>query len=98
MFADDEPPSYDHEECVSSPTYSTYAGTDERVIRSQPRRLTGCPACEWTFNSKHMKINMGPRVWGLHAPSYGLNGKVEGSIKFSGDRDSVERVTATVRV
>lgn len=58
--------------------------------------MTGCPACDWMFDTKHMRINMGPRLWNLQSPSYGLNGKIEGTIALSGEQDRVESVTMTL--
>lgn len=97
MFSDDDiPPSYGLDELLPLPTYSVYPAISERLLQSEPLRMSGCPACDWVVESKHMSINMGYRAWGLHAPSYGLNGKVEGYIKFVVGRGRVERVTATV--
>ncbi len=43
------------------------------------------------------RSTLAPRMWGpSHAPCYGLNGKIEGSIRFSGNLSSVTKVTLTV--
>ncbi|PBK99607.1 hypothetical protein ARMGADRAFT_1074463 [Armillaria gallica] len=47
----------------------------------------------WTYTTKHMEVDLGPRMWGpSHAPCYGLNGRIEGSIRFSGNPSSVMKV------
>lgn len=91
-------PSYDFDNCLPSPTYSVCIGSTERLLRLEQPGITGCPAYDWMSETKHMKINLGSRVWGLHTPSYGLRGKVEGSIRFSGDQNRIERVTVMVRM
>ncbi|RDB21347.1 hypothetical protein Hypma_011413 [Hypsizygus marmoreus] len=97
MFMDDQsPPSYDFDVCLPSPVYSSNVGSMERFLLSERPRSTGCPGCDWMAETKHMKINLGFRIWGLDAPSYGLNGKAEGSVQFSGDQDRVERVNVTL--
>ncbi|KAF4578585.1 hypothetical protein EYR36_000392 [Pleurotus pulmonarius] len=90
------PPEYNYDEDLSSPMYSMCAGSSERVIQFEPFKRTGCPDCDWLYFTDHMTINLGSRVWGLHAPSYGLDGKVEGAVKFSGDKSHVEKVTVTL--
>lgn len=80
------------------PAYTYTASTSERVLQSAayPRLLAGDH--EWVYKTDHMSINLGARLWGLHAPSYGLNGKVEGAVTLIGEHHHVERVTATVRL
>jgi len=79
------------------PAYTSIAGTSERVLQSaECSQLRGSDDREWVYKTDHMCVNMGPRLWGLHTPSYGLNGNVEGSINFTGEQCHVERVTATV--
>jgi hypothetical protein len=50
------------------------------------------------FETKHMRINLGPRLWNLPSPSYGLSGRIEGTIRLSGDQDRIERAIMTVRI
>ncbi|KAJ8456431.1 hypothetical protein ONZ45_g18723 [Pleurotus djamor] len=76
--------------------YSLSAGSSERVLQLEPFRRTGCPDCDWMYETEHMVINMGSRVWGLHAPSFGLNGHIDGAIRFRGDQSHVEKVTVTL--
>lgn len=96
MFSDDPPPSYDLDQSVPSPTYSVAIGSSEHLLQFELPSITGCPGCDWIVETKHMKINLGPRMWGLSAPSYGLDGCINGSLSFSGHFDRVERVTVTV--
>lgn len=99
MFSDDDaPPTYDLDETHPLPMYSSHAGSSECLLQLEAPRMTGCPGCDWIYETKHMKINMGSRIWGLHAPSYGLRGRVEGLVKLSGEKDRIETVTATVRI
>ncbi|KXN90483.1 hypothetical protein AN958_04155 [Leucoagaricus sp. SymC.cos] len=92
---DDAPPSYEIEEDQPLPIYSSNISSSECLLRIEPPRMTNCPACDWMFETKHMQINLGPRLWNLHSPSYGLNGRIEGAIRFSGDQDRCESVTMT---
>jgi hypothetical protein len=78
------------------PLYSCNVASSECLLQIEPPRLTGCPACDWMFETKHMRINLGPRLWNLHSPSYGLNGKIEGTIRLTGDQNRVDCVTMTV--
>jgi hypothetical protein len=96
MFADDTPPAYDFDECFPSPTYSMFLGSTERLLQCELPGITGCPGCDWIVETKHMKINLGPRMWGLNSPAYGLNGCIDGAISFSGDPGRVECITVTV--
>ncbi|KAF8894413.1 hypothetical protein BD779DRAFT_1435077 [Infundibulicybe gibba] len=92
----DVPPSYDFTECHSSPAYSACAGVTEIVLNSEHLGPTGCPTCDWVFETKHMKINLGPRLWRLSSPSYGLDGIIKGAISLTGDSDRVERISVTL--
>jgi hypothetical protein len=89
------PPYYEPAQPSFTPAYTSIAGTSERVLQSAE-----CPLLagdrEWVYKTDHMSINLGS-LWGLHTPSCGLNGKVEGSVTFTGEQHHVERVTATVR-
>ncbi|KAF9456137.1 hypothetical protein BDZ94DRAFT_1327182 [Collybia nuda] len=96
MFSDDPPPSYDFDECLPSPAYSAVIGSTEHLLQCELPSITGCPGCDWIMETKHMKINLGPRMWGLSAPSYGLNSCVDGSISLYGDSDRVECITVTL--
>ncbi|TFK42767.1 hypothetical protein BDQ12DRAFT_719611 [Crucibulum laeve] len=97
MFSDDDtPPTYNLDETQPLPAYSSNCGSTECVLQMEAPRVTGCPGCDWIYETKHMKINLGSRIWGLHAPTYGLNGKVEGELHFSGDKERVESITATL--
>jgi hypothetical protein len=45
-----------------------------------------------------MSINLGPRMWNIYAPAYGLEGTVRGTVCFTGEEKHVESVTAIVRI
>lgn len=96
MEDDDVLPPYEADEHQPLPVYSCTVSSSECLLRIEPPRMTGCPACDWMFETKHMRINLGPRIWNLHCPSYGLDGRIDGMIRLSGDQDRVESVTMTV--
>ncbi|KAJ3572804.1 hypothetical protein NP233_g2840 [Leucocoprinus birnbaumii] len=96
LMEDDSLPSYEIEEDQALPVYSTHVSSSECLLQIEPPRMSNCPACDWMFETKHMRVNLGPRLWNLHSPSYGLNGRIEGSIRLSGDQDRVESVTMTL--
>ncbi|EKM82854.1 hypothetical protein AGABI1DRAFT_68854 [Agaricus bisporus var. burnettii JB137-S8] len=89
----DTPPSYEVEDDHSLPLYTCSVPSSECLLQTEPPRITNCPTCDWIFETKHMRINLGPRLWKLHTPSYGLNGRIEGTIRLSKD---VETVTMTL--
>lgn len=93
---DDAPPSYDFDACIPSPIYSACARSTERLLQSERPTTTGCPGCYWITETKHMKINMGFRMWGLDTPSYGMGGIIEGTVQFKGFQHRVERVIVTL--
>lgn len=93
---DEIPPPYEVEEDQPLPIYSCSVASSECLLQIEPPPMTGCPACDWMFETKHMRINLGPRLWNLHTPSYGLNGRIEGTIRLSGHQDRIESVTMTV--
>ena len=94
MVSDTLPSYSDYAEAPASPTYSLTAGNLERTIPSTASSLPD--GRQWIFTADHMFINLGPRIWDLQAPCYGLQGKVEGSIKFKGERSHVVQVNAIV--
>ncbi|KAF9452844.1 hypothetical protein P691DRAFT_148967 [Macrolepiota fuliginosa MF-IS2] len=93
---EDMPPPYEVDETQPLPTYSCNVSSSECLLQIEPPRMTNCPACDWMFETKQMRINLGPRLWNLHSPSYGLNGRIEGTIRLSGDHDRIESVTMTL--
>jgi len=89
------PPSYDElANRTSCPAYKNFADESERVLQSdQPEEER---KWNWIYESDHMVINLGSQSWGLHAPTYGLNGTIQGSVTFKGGPTYVELVTATL--
>ncbi|KAK0489082.1 hypothetical protein IW261DRAFT_393822 [Armillaria novae-zelandiae] len=76
----------------SAPVYSQNSSSSELLL---PQDLASSSDTEhWNYTTKHMKVDLGPRMWSpMYAPCYGLNGKIEGSIRFSGSLSSVKKVT-----
>lgn len=97
MLADDNPPEYDFDVCLPPPVYSLCVGSAERLLQFAGPGAIECPG-DWIYETKHMKINMGSQVWGLHAPSYGLHGKIEGFVQFSDDQNRVQCVEVMVKM
>ena len=91
-------PAYEVDEGHFLPTYSPQAASTECVLQFEPPRRTGCPACEWIFETKYFKINLGRKMWKLNSPTYGLHGKIDGSIELLDATCKVESVQATVRL
>ena len=91
-------PSYEIDVSEHSPTYSERPGITEIRLHPEPfAPQTSSSTQHWVCETKHMKIDLGPHIWGLNAPSYGLNGVVEGTILFLNKRPNVEQVSVTVR-
>jgi hypothetical protein len=82
---------------LASPTYSAEPGYFEQVVHPRSSIISNSwDNLGWTFETDHMVVNLGPRLWNLHTPAYGLNGVVEGSVKFKGAKNTVNKVTVTV--
>ncbi len=79
----------------SAPVYSQDSSSSELLL--QHDAASSSDPGRWIYTTKHMEVDLGPRMWApSHAPCYGLNGKIEGSIRFSGNLSSVTKVTLTV--
>ncbi|PBK72499.1 hypothetical protein ARMSODRAFT_761263 [Armillaria solidipes] len=79
----------------SAPVYSQDSSSSELLLQHDAASSSG-PG-RWIYTTKHMEVDFGPRMWGpSYAPCYGLNGKIEGSIRFSGNLSSVTKVTLTL--
>ncbi|QRV88614.1 hypothetical protein RhiJN_16632 [Ceratobasidium sp. AG-Ba] len=74
-------PSYDDiASSLSAPLYRTSAAESERVIESHrpsAPNLSNLPE-EYVFKSKHITVELGPRIWPTNTPCYGYNGVVAG--------------------
>ncbi|KAF8919626.1 hypothetical protein CPB85DRAFT_1248949 [Mucidula mucida] len=80
---------------LPTPAYSVSPLSSEVSIKGEI--LTGSPSsAHFRYLTKHMDIDLGPRIWGSPYPCYGLNGRVEGSIRFSGMPRHVKRVSVTL--
>lgn len=56
----------------------------------------GSRPTEYNYKSDHLLINLGPRRWGTRFPIYGLQGVVEGTVRFAKKCSHVVTVTATL--
>jgi hypothetical protein len=99
----DQTPIYHYAGPQPSPLYSDMPDASERVLESaaspstSPLDQTDTIEPDFVYKSDHMEANAGPRVWGLRNPAYGLQGHIEGFVKFLGDRAHVMTVGASVR-
>jgi hypothetical protein len=84
------PPRYDQPPPFSSltyglPTYARTAAADERVLISEPaaphERLTS-PATprEYVYETKRLRLNLGPKTLPIQVPCYGWNAIVQGYV------------------
>ncbi|KAJ2931351.1 hypothetical protein H1R20_g5727, partial [Candolleomyces eurysporus] len=89
-------PEYELDETQTLPTYSTQARSTECLLQFEPPRRTGCPACEWIFETKCMKVNLGRKIWKLNSPTYGSNGVIDGSIQFPDLTHPLDSLHATI--
>lgn len=89
-------PEYEVDEASRLPTYSPQAASTECLLQLEPPRRTGCPACEWIFETKHFRINLGRKMWKLNSPTYGLHGRIDGSIELLDPACNVESIQATI--
>ncbi|KAF8919635.1 hypothetical protein CPB85DRAFT_1429719 [Mucidula mucida] len=96
LHLDTHLPTYDMELSQLSPTYSEHPGASEIILHPEPFAPEISSSTQhWVCETKHMKIDLGPHIWGLSSPSYGLNGTVIGSVKFLEQRQNVEAVTVS---
>ncbi|KAF5373077.1 hypothetical protein D9758_001706 [Tetrapyrgos nigripes] len=63
--------------------------------------LLYAPLCDstaagnWKYDFKHMGIDLGPRLWGVDRPVYGLNAKVQGTLRLFGSLENVSEASVT---
>jgi len=89
----DIPPAYGDEqveEFFAPPTYSPASSC------SNPSLRTTLDDGLWKYESRHITVNLGPRLWDSDTPTYGLNAKVEGTIRIYGSLEHVVEVSALV--
>lgn len=90
-------PEYDTDLSLASPSYSAHPGLTEISLHPEPfSPEISSSTHHWSCETKHMRIDLGPHIWGLTSPSYGLGGTVVGSVKFLEQRQHVEQVTVSV--
>ncbi|PBK77657.1 hypothetical protein ARMSODRAFT_946504 [Armillaria solidipes] len=89
-------PEYDTDLSLASPSYSAHPGLTEISLHPEPfSPEISSSTHHWSCETKHMRIDLGPHIWGLTSPSYGLGGTVVGSVKFLEQRQHVEQVTVS---
>ncbi|THV07855.1 hypothetical protein K435DRAFT_959333 [Dendrothele bispora CBS 962.96] len=80
------------EEVFAPPTYSPPSSS-----RSLDTSLYACARNSvddglWKFDTRHMSVNFGPRLWGVDCPVYGLNATIDGTIRILGNPEHVVEV------
>ena len=101
-YLDQVSPTYHYLGPQSSPLYSDIPDVSERVLQSAATSnldrtdMNQSPEPDFVYKADHMEVNVGPRVWGLRNPAYGLQGHVEGFVKFLGEQAHVSCVGARV--
>lgn len=97
----DQTPAHLYAGPQSSPLYSDRPDASELVLQSAVssgnlNRINTNQSIELDFiyKSDHMRVNVGPRIWGLRNPVYGLQGYVEGFVKLLGEQAHVTCVGA----
>ena len=82
-----------------SPQYSPQAGRSELVLDSLSTitaTATNVSNQDYVYCTKSLSINLGPKIWGTSAPSYGGGAVVEGTALLSGDLKHVSSVSLKV--
>lgn len=92
----DEPPSYAGSRSpIPSPSYSPSPRASELVVRSGSEAT--CLSSEsYVYRSKHIAVNLGPKIWGTSIPVYGNNASVEGTLTLSGEVKGVTSICVKV--
>jgi hypothetical protein len=78
------------------PGYFTSTGGLTSPIDTVSLLSTGSQAGEYNYESDHLHVNLGPRRWGTRFPAYGLQGVIEGTVRFAKKCSHVMSVTANV--
>ena len=98
------PPRYDYPPPFSSlshplPIYAHTAAADERILISEPaaEHATSAAPREYVYETKKLRLNLGPKKWLIQAPCYGWNAAVEGYVDVS-DLVRARAVRLTVSV
>ena len=94
---DDLPPSYASYAFPDiTPTYSRTPRNSEITVRSGSDLDSCISPEEYIYCSKHLEVNLGPKVWGTKAPAFGLGANVDGSITLSGMLKKVSSIDIKV--
>jgi hypothetical protein len=85
------PPRYDHITPFCSlgqdlPIYARTAAADERILISEPvtPRAASAAPTEYVYETKRLRLNLGPKKWPTQVPCYGWNATVEGFVDVPG--------------
>jgi hypothetical protein len=81
------PPRYDYPPPFSSltyglPTYARTAAADERILISEPvaPHAASTAPREYAYETKRLRLNLGPKIWPTQFPCYGWNSTVDGYV------------------
>ena len=85
------PPRYDRPPPFSFlgqdlPNYTRTAAADERILISEPvaPHTASGAAREYVYETKRLRLNLGPKAWPIHVPCYGWNATVKGYVDVPG--------------
>lgn len=85
------PPRYDRPPPFSPvgqdlPIYARTAAADERILISEPVAPHAAPAAprEHIYETKRLRLNLGPKIWPIQVPCYGWNATVDGYVDVPG--------------
>lgn len=94
---EDQPPTYVSYALPDEiPSYSRTPRQSEVTVRSSSDLDSCISGEEYIYRSKHLELNLGPKVWGTKAPAYGLGANVQGRILLSGELKKVSRIAIEV--
>ncbi|KAG8851323.1 hypothetical protein FRB96_009388 [Tulasnella sp. 330] len=75
------PPSYTSPSTVSLlPVYTEIHGANEQTLAIQPLVPSSVSGLDYEYSTKHMSMNLGRRIHGTSAPSYGRNSVIQALI------------------
>ena len=98
------PPRYDRPPQTSPfsqdlPIYARTAAADERILISEPVAPHAASAAprEYIYETKRLRLNLGPKKWPIQVPCYGWNATVDGYVDAPGlARDRATKLTIAV--
>lgn len=68
------------------PIYARTAAADERVLISEPvaRYAASATPREYNYETKRLRLNLGPKTWPIQVPCYGWNATINGYVDVPG--------------